>query len=59
MLLALNGFLVAFGVISLIAATYIPFNTLAFLSLSSFFMGVGYIEGRTKNALTIYFATAI
>ncbi len=59
MLLAINGLIAALSVICLIAATYIPFNTLAFLSLSSFFVGVTYIEGRAKNALTVYFVTAL
>lgn len=59
MLLAFGGIVSALILISLWASSVMSFNTLAFLSLTSFLMGVIFIEGRLKTSFICYGAVSL
>lgn len=59
MLLAFGGIISALSLIALFLSSALSFNTLAFLSLSSFFMGVMYIEYKSKGAFISYAVVSV
>lgn len=58
MLLAFGGICVALSVIALYFSSIISINTIALLTVSSFFVGVMFIEGGLKYALITYFSVS-
>lgn len=59
MLLAFGGIVSALILISLWASSVFSFNTIAFLSLTSFLVGTVFIEGRLKASLLCYGAVSL
>lgn len=59
MLIAYGGIITGLILVSLICGTYISINTLSFICLASFFVGVMQIEGGTKYSLMCYFASSV
>lgn len=58
MLLAFGGIVTALIVAVMFAGTVFSFNTLAALSLCSFFVGIVFIEGRFKYSFMCYVAAS-
>lgn len=58
LLLALGGILTALSVISLYLSGVISINTFFFLALTSCFVGVMYIEGKTKYSILTYLSVS-
>lgn len=59
MLIAYGGIITGLILVALIGGTYISINTLSFICLASFFVGIMQIEGGTKYSLMCYFASSL